>query len=218
MKYNKRFDRTRLIFGDDFEKIFDKKVLVCGLGGVGGICFDALYRNGIDVNGVDYDIFEPSNQNRQIHSNNVGDKKAAVFEEIYNKKCFDFKISKEFFEKFSNELKKYSVIIDCVDDVNAKVELAFFTHFNKIKFFSSGGGAKKLDISKIKIANYDKTYGDTLCKKFKTELKKRNFSGKFKMVFSDEQPACVELGSFMPVTASFGLYLASLCIDYLRKK
>lgn len=215
---NARFDRVKLIFGDDFDKIFGKKVLVCGLGGVGGMCFDALYKNGVDVNGIDFDSFELSNQNRQLHSQNVGLKKAEVFASFYGAKCYGEKITKDFLQTHKDEFQKYEVIIDCVDDIDAKVELAFFTHFNKIKFFSSGGGAKRLDISKIKIADYDKTYGDALCKKFKLELKKRDFRGKFKMVFSDESPACSSLGSFMPVTASFGLNLASLCINYLRKK
>ncbi|MEE6538228.1 ThiF family adenylyltransferase, partial [Campylobacter jejuni] len=42
--------------------------LVCGLGGVGGICVDALYRSGFkNLTLIDADKFEITNQNRQIH-------------------------------------------------------------------------------------------------------------------------------------------------------
>jgi tRNA A37 threonylcarbamoyladenosine dehydratase len=55
-----------------------------------------------------------------------------------------------------------------------------------------------------------KTYGDKLAKKFRYELKKAGFKGKFDVVFSPEEPKCIELGSFMAVTGSFGLTLCSL--------
>lgn len=69
---NDRFTRIKWLVGEEkFQKISQTKVLVCGLGGVGGICVDALYRSGFkNLTLIDADKFEITNQNRQIHSEN----------------------------------------------------------------------------------------------------------------------------------------------------
>ena len=80
------------------------------------------------------------------------------------------------------------------------------------------GGARKIDSTRIKVAPVFKTYGDALAKKFRYELKKSGFKGSFDVVFSGEEPRCKNLGSFMGVTASFGLNLASLLIRKLLEE
>ena len=62
-----RFTRIKWLFGDEnFNKFSQLKVLVCGLGGVGGVCVDALFRTGFkNFVLIDADSFELSNQNRQ---------------------------------------------------------------------------------------------------------------------------------------------------------
>lgn len=51
-------------------------MLLFGVGGVGGHCLDALYRTGVvDVTIVDFDVYDISNQNRQIGSEAVGEVK-----------------------------------------------------------------------------------------------------------------------------------------------
>lgn len=207
-----RFTRVKWLIKDkNFEKITKTKVLVCGLGGVGGMCVDALFRTGFThLTLIDADSFEITNQNRQIHSEYIGEEKAKVFERIYNAKGIVSKIDEEFLKNF--DLGAFDLIIDAIDDIPAKVALAKEIDFKKQIFISSTGGARKLDSTRIKIASIFKTHGDALAKKFRYELRKSGFKGDFDVVFSDETPHCKDLGSFMGVTACFGLTLASLAL------
>lgn len=114
----------------NFKKISQTKVLVCGLGGVGGICVDALYRSGFkNLTLIDADKFEITNQNRQIHSENIGEEKAKVFERIYKVKGIVSKIDENFLKNF--DLSEFDLIIDAIDDIPAKVALAHLIDFKK---------------------------------------------------------------------------------------
>ncbi|WP_291951203.1 ThiF family adenylyltransferase [Campylobacter sp.] len=207
-----RYTRIKWLINDDnFNKIQNTKILVCGLGGVGGICVDALYRSGFtNLTLIDADKFEITNQNRQIHSENINEEKAKVFERIYKVKGIVSKIDDQFLSEF--DLSEFDLIIDAIDDIPAKVALANLINFKKQIFISSTGGARKLDPTRIKTTSIFKTYGDALAKKFRYELRKSGFKGNFDVVFSDEEANCKNLGSFMGVTASFGLTLASLAL------
>ncbi|MBZ7934181.1 MULTISPECIES: ThiF family adenylyltransferase [Campylobacter] len=213
-----RFTRIKwLITEENLDKILKTKVLVCGLGGVGGICVDALFRSGFtNLTLIDGDCFEVTNQNRQIHSEHIGEEKAKVFEKIYKARGIVARIDQEFLDQF--DLSSFDLIIDAIDDIPAKVTLANSIDFEKQIFISSTGGARKLDPTRIKTTSIFKTYGDALAKKFRYELRKSGFNKDFDVVFSDEAPCCKDLGSFMGVTASFGLALASLALKKVIDK
>ena len=63
-----QFERTRMIFGmTRMEKLYSSRVIVFGIGGVGGFAAEALVRSGmgaLDI--VDNDTVSLSNLNRQI--------------------------------------------------------------------------------------------------------------------------------------------------------
>ncbi|WP_270980636.1 tRNA threonylcarbamoyladenosine dehydratase [Campylobacter upsaliensis] len=207
-----RYTRVKWLVGDEnYEKISRTRVLIFGLGGVGGICTDALFRTGFTkLTLIDADSFETTNQNRQLHSEHIGENKAEVFAKIYKVKGVVAKVDEEFLSTF--DLSKFDLIIDAIDDIPAKVALANKIDFKKQIFISSTGGARKLDPTLIKTTSIFKTYGDALAKKFRYELRKSGFKGDFEVVFSNEEAKCKNLGSFMGVTASFGLALASLAL------
>ncbi|EAK0462734.1 tRNA threonylcarbamoyladenosine dehydratase [Campylobacter upsaliensis] len=207
-----RYTRVKWLVGDEnYEKISRTRVLIFGLGGVGGICTDALFRTGFTkLTLIDADSFEITNQNRQLHSEHIGENKAEVFAKIYKVKGVVTKVDEEFLSTF--DLSKFDLIIDAIDDIPAKVALANKIDFKKQIFISSTGGARKLDPTLIKTTSIFKTYGDALAKKFRYELRKSGFKGDFEVVFSNEEAKCKNLGSFMGVTASFGLTLASLAL------
>jgi len=209
-----RFSRCRLLFGDDFEKLQNAKVLLFGVGGVGSFCLDALYRTGIGhITAIDFDCFEVTNQNRQIGSEALNMIKIERMKELYpNIDGFEAKITPLWVEEF--DFEPYDLVIDAIDDMPAKVAIA-----KKVshKLISSMGGAKKLDPTKIEITHIWKTYGDAFARKFRNELKKIHFNKKFDVVFSPEEAKCKSLGSFVGVTGSFGLTLASLAIKKLLK-
>ena len=62
-----------------------------------------------------------------------------------------------------------------------------------------------------------KSYGDKFGSKIRYELRKRGFKKKYKVIFSSEEAVVKEKGSFMGVTASFGLTMCSETIKFLRK-
>lgn len=210
-----RFTRCEWLFGDEkFKKLQNSNVLVCGVGGVGGVCVDALARSGVGkITIIDKDIFDITNQNRQIYSEVVGAVKVDEFAKRYqNITAVREFITPEFIENF--DFEPFDLIVDAIDDVPAKVALALKTYK---KLISSMGGAKRLDPTQIKVADIFKTYNDPFAKKIRAELKRAGFKGKFSVVFSSELPNCTRLGSFMGVTACFGLNLAALAIKRLTQ-
>lgn len=209
-----RFTRSRWIFGDKFEKLQSSKVLVCGCGGVGGVCIDALYRSGVGhITAIDCDKFDITNQNRQIGSENIGEYKTDVFARLYpGLKRVNLKLTPSVISEF--DFSEFDLIMDCIDDIPAKVAIAKIC---SKRLLSSMGGAKRLDPTKIKVASIWKTTNDPFARKIRYELKKAGFKGDYKVVFSTEAPNCVNLGSFIGVTASFGLNLASLAVNRLIK-
>jgi tRNA A37 threonylcarbamoyladenosine dehydratase len=207
-----RFTRCRILFGDNFEKIQNSKVLLLGVGGVGGFCLDSLYRTGVkNITIVDFDTFEITNQNRQLGSEAIGMSKVERMKELYSGiEGYNLKITPKWVEEF--DFEPFDLVIDAIDDMPAKVAIAMKC---SDKLISSMGGAKKLDPTKIEIVDIWKTYNDGLAKKFRSELKKIGFKKKFDVVFSSELPNCKDLGSFVGVTGSFGLTLSSLALKKL---
>ncbi|PAF52485.1 ThiF family adenylyltransferase [Helicobacter sp. 13S00477-4] len=214
------FTRTRFLFGDDFELFRDKKVIIFGLGGVGGFALDCLYRTGIgQITIVDKDTFDITNQNRQIGSHQVGQNKVDVLAGMYPG-VIPIKdiLNREFLKDFDPQ--SYDYIIDAIDDIPAKVELAKkCSHIAYGKYICSTGSAKKLNPLEIKVDSIWKSYGDKFAAKFRVLLKKESFFGDFKVIFSPENPKCKPLGSFSAVTGSFGLQIGSEVIrDILSRR
>lgn len=204
-----KFTRSRALFGEDFAKIQNANVLVCGCGGVGGLCIDALCRAGVGkITIIDDDKFDITNQNRQLYSQNLGENKVEVFAKIYPQITpICMRLSPENIAQM--DFEGFDVIIDAIDDTKSKIALALKTH---AKLISSFGAAKRIDPTKIKVANVWQTHDDALARKIRTELKKANFKGKYLCVFSDEASRCKDLGSFMGVSGAFGLILSSLAV------
>jgi tRNA A37 threonylcarbamoyladenosine dehydratase len=204
----KQFNKVKKILGSHFIKISNLKIIIFGIGGVGGYALDCLYRNGVsNITIVDFDIFEESNRNRQIGSdNNIGKLKVKVLKNIYPKiETISEKVTLENIQKFN--LTNFDYVIDALDDIPIKVELA--KRVDSKKLISSMGSANKLNPLKIEIKSIWKTHTDPLARKFRYELRKSGFSGDFKTIFSSEISYGEQGGSFSAVTGSFGLIICS---------
>ncbi|WP_306528690.1 ThiF family adenylyltransferase [Campylobacter sp.] len=210
-----RFSRSRLLFGEDFARLQSAKILICGCGGVGGAAIEALYRSGaVNLSVIDCDRFEITNQNRQLGSECLGELKCEVFARKFKGMTpIVARIDEEFLSEF--DLAQFDFIIDAIDDVGAKIALALRCSEAGVDFVSSMGGAKRLDPSKIEIRSIWRTQGDPLARKIRSELRKRGFAGDFDVVCSSEPPRVKSMGSFMGVTASFGLFIASYVVRRL---
>ncbi len=209
-----RFEKCRLLFGDDFEKITKAKIILFGVGGVGSFCLDALYRSGVkNITIVDFDTYELTNQNRQIGSQYLGETKTEALAKLYpGINYITLKVTTKWIKEF--DFEKYDLVIDAIDDIPVKVALAKKTYK---KLVSSCGGAKRINPTLIEIASIWKTTNDPFAKKFRYELKKSDFKEDFQVVFSKELPKkCDGMGSFVGVTGSMGLALSSLALQKLR--
>lgn len=206
-----RFERCKMLFGqEDFDKIQKAKIILLGVGGVGGHALDCLYRTGIkDITIVDFDTYDITNQNRQIGSEELDAVKVERLERLYpGVKGINAKIDLEWIE--NNPLEEYDLILDAIDDIRPKV--AIIKRYYK-KLISSGGSAKRIDSTKIEYINIWKTYNDPFVRKIRDTLKKDGFRKNFKIIFSGENPKCTTKGSFSGVTGSFGLTMCSLAIN-----
>ncbi len=208
-----KYDRVKKLFHNDFEKLKNSKILLIGVGGVGGYCLDSLQRTGLtNITIVDFDKFDITNQNRQIGSEYIGEYKVHIFKKLYPSVTpICKKITPSWVDNF--DFSCYDLIIDAIDDIPSKVALANKNYKN---FISSCGGANRVDPTQITIDSIWKTINDPFAKKFRYELKKSGFQNKFDVVFSKELPKkCKELGSFVGVTGTMGLTLCSLAIRKL---
>jgi tRNA A37 threonylcarbamoyladenosine dehydratase len=208
-----KYERCIQLFGEDFGKIQKAEILILGVGGVGSFVLDCLYRTGVKkITIVDKDLYDESNQNRQIGSDRVGEVKVKRLAELYEGVTPIHRlIDVAFVEEF--DFSHFDVVVDAVDDMRAKVAIA-----KKVshKLISSTGSARKTDPTKIERASIWKTHGDKLAKKFRYELKKAGFKGDFLAIFSDEE-ITAQSGSFVGVTGSFGLAVCSEVIARVRE-
>jgi len=210
-----KYDRIKLLLQDDFSKLQNANVLLLGVGGVGSFCLDCLYRSGVkNITIVDFDTYDETNQNRQMWSELHKDEvKVEALKEHYPElKVINRRIDEEWVNAF--DFEPYDLILDAIDDRNAKLALAQKCYK---KLISSFGSAKRLDPTKIKVDTIWKSYGDKFGSKIRYELKKRGFNKKYKVIFSSEDIQTKEKGSFMGVTAAFGLTMCAEAIKEIKK-
>ena len=211
-----RYQRCKELFGEDYAKIKDAKVLILGVGGVGSYALDCLYRSGVnDITIVDYDVYDKSNLNRQIGSDNaIGECKVTTLTTLYpGIKGIVKQMDLAWVESF--DFEPYDIVIDAADTTRVKVEVAKRCYK---KLIMSLGSAKRYDFSKIEVTTIFKTHGDALARKIRSELKRARFNKKFTVVFSTEEPKVKDKGSFVGVTGAFGLAICSEAIKRLLKK
>jgi tRNA A37 threonylcarbamoyladenosine dehydratase len=212
-----KYDRTKKLFGDEiFAQFQDTKLILLGVGGVGSFALDALYNTGItNITIVDFDTYEDSNMNRQLGSvGNIGRIKVDALKEKYPEVItINEKITPQWIDEF--DFSSYDYILDAIDDIKPKVHL-IQRHYKKI--ITTSGSAKRIDPSKIEYKSIWDTFNDPFIRKIRTELKQKGFKKKFKVIFSSENPMCIEKGSFEGVTGSFGLMMASITIQKIIAK
>lgn len=210
-----KYDRIKLLLNEDFDKLQNAKIILLGVGGVGSFCLDCLVRSGItDITIVDFDVYDESNQNRQMWSElHLGESKVEALQKHYpHAKIINVRIDEQWVWDF--DFDEYDLVLDAIDDTKAKLALAQKCYK---KLISSFGSAKRLDPTKVEVADIWKTYGDKFGSKIRYELKKRGFNKKYKAIFSSEEAVTKEKGSFMGVTATFGLTMCAEAIKFLRK-
>lgn len=191
-----QFSRTELLLGEDgMNKLANSTVAIFGVGGVGSFAAEGLARAGIGhLVLIDNDLICLTNINRQIHSTRktVGQPKTEAMKarilEI-NPKCQvdtinDFYLP-ENAEKFFNQ--PYDYVVDAIDTVTGKINLARQCYKLGIPLISSMGAGNKLDPTMFEVTDIYKTSVDPLARVMRKKLKEYHIP-KLKVVYSKEKP------------------------------
>ena len=224
-KHPNQFSRLSTLIGEDkLDILKEKKVLVVGVGGVGGYVVESLARSGIgNITIVDYDVVDITNINRQIIAltSTIGCKKVELFKKRIKDINPNCKV--EIFDIFLNEenylnliRSDYDYIIDCCDDIKAKKILLREANNRNISFISSMGTANKIDPSKLEIVDLRKTVNDPLARIMRKFLKEERINKKIMVLSSTELPIKnSKLGSNAFVPATAGLLISSYVVEKL---
>lgn len=193
-----RFSRTARIFGEEaMQRLRHASVAVFGIGGVGGYAVEALARSGIGKFTLfDKDVVDVTNINRQIIAlqDTIGRLKCDVMRErilaIHPEAeviCHPVFYLPETASEFP--LTDYDYVIDAVDTVSAKIQLAVEAKASNIPIISAMGAGNKTDPARLEVADLAKTSVCPLARIMRYELKKRGITH-LKVVYSQE-PAVV---------------------------
>ena len=220
------FLRTRWLIGTDaVDRLQNKKVIVFGIGGVGGYCIEALARTGVGrLDIVDYDRVDVTNINRQIIATTetvgalkVDVMKARIASIVPETEVRTYPIM--FNETTADEIdfSDYDYVVDAVDQVTAKLLIIEKAQAAGVSVLSAMGAGNKLHPEALELAMLSETQVCPLARVMRREVKKRGL-GDFPVVYSKEAPKKVEgLEERSPASISFvpsaaGLIAASKVI------
>lgn len=230
------YTRTLMMIGEEnLAKLSKAKILICGVGGVGGMTAEALARSGAKyLRLVDHDVVSASNINRQLIATQktIGQSKVGLWKERILEISPEIEVDarKAYFDKDSAEelLKDIDYIVDAIDSVKAKADLIFLAKEKNIPILSAMGMANKTDPTRIRVTDIAKTTYCGLARALRYELKKKKVK-KHKVVFTDELPFCPypnekekkgagpAPASMMIVPATAGLLLANELMQEIFK-
>jgi tRNA threonylcarbamoyladenosine dehydratase len=191
-----QFSRSQLLFGAQaMEKLKNSSVAVFGIGGVGSYAVEALVRGGVGGLALfDDDRVCLTNINRQVIATrqSVGMPKVEAMRErileinpdcrVEMNPCFYTPANADQFD-----LSRYDYIVDAVDTVSAKLELAVRAVKAGVPIISCMGAGNKLDPTQFEVADIYSTSVCPLARVMRRELKARGIA-KLKVVYSRELP------------------------------
>ena len=219
--------RTAKLLGEQaVERLAGVKIAVFGLGGVGGHAAEALVRTGVGaLDIIDGDAVALSNINRQLaalHST-IGRLKTDVCGERFldinpelKLRKFPFFFGEDTAEKF--DFGEYDYVLDCIDDVSAKVLLAEICTQKNVRIISSMGAGNKLNPMGFRVADIYETSVCPLARVMRQRLRKAGVE-RLRVVYSTEEPVITERtpASCAYVPSAAGLLMAAAVIDELTR-
>ena len=226
---------SRFLGDEAVDSLWDRFVVVVGVGAVGSYCLEALARSGIGTfRLVDFDTVEYSNINRQLVAleSTIGKRKVDVACSRIHDIEHEIKVQtlpvfvdestiEQVFAPF--EGKTPDLIVDAIDSVKSKCLLLSQAYARNIPVVSSMGAALRKDPSLVRTGDLMDTWGCPLAKQVRTNVRKQGVGKGIDVVFS---PEVVEftygqdgrqkvLGSLPTLTGIFGLTLAHLALNRL---
>lgn len=203
--------QERLIGKDNCEILKRATIMVCGLGGVGGACCEALCRAGVGrLILIDNDTVCETNLNRQAFAfcDTIGMRKVEAARKkllLINRELetvlLDIFLSCENIEKILLEYKP-DYVVDAIDNVTAKLELARVCTQNNIPIIASMGTGNKLNPERLQISDISKTNVCPLARVMRRKLKDLGIK-KLTVLWSDEVPIIPSGSERTPASVSF---------------
>ncbi len=190
-----QFSRTELLFGEEaMQKLYNSKVMVFGVGGVGGYAVEALARSGVgEIHICDNDEVSLTNINRQILATHktLGKLKVDVCQERIhdiNPNCIVKKFNLFYLPETEQmfDFSYYDYIVDAIDTVSGKIALAVNAKKAKTPIISCMGAGNKVNPQMFEVADIYSTSVCPLAKVMRRELKKRGIDS-LKVVYSKEE-------------------------------
>ena len=255
-QYQRRFQGTQTLYGRATADSFAAAhVYVIGVGGVGSWAAEALARTAIGhITLIDLDVLVASNVNRQLPAldSTFGQSKIAAMgarlEQINPQAQIhlvdDFLTPDNVADLLpSRERAKQKalnnqpiVILDCVDDMQAKLAIALHCRFNKLKLICAGGAGGKIDPRYITVSDLKDSYQDPLLARLRHKLRvdkginsalKEKFG--IKCVYSTEPPKvdkscqtnglhCGGYGSTVVVTSVVAMVMVSEALKIIAQQ
>ena len=221
------FTRTRQLIGEGGLAALQRaRVILFGVGGVGGWCAETLLRTGIGhLTIVDFDKVDITNLNRQVVATaaNIGQNKVQEMQKRLLQICpeadiqiIDKQYNVETADSF--DLAQFDIVIDAIDMVECKALLLYNATIAGCRVYSSMGAGRKLNPQQIRIAEFWKVQGCPLARALRTKMKKSGLLpiSKIQCVYSEEIAS--EKGTMAQVVGVFGMTLASMVINDLVSK
>ena len=230
------FTRTQEILGQHvFEQLQQVRVILFGVGGVGGWCAESLIRTGVQhLTLVDFDQIALSNLNRQLVAtyDAIGLPKVEQMRQrllSINPNADIQTICQRYDEDSASQyvFDHYDYVIDAIDTVSGKIAIAEAAMAAGVPMISCMGTGNKLDPTAFRVTDLSKTSGCPLARVMRRELKKRGILH-LQVVYSEEAPieipSCInpETGKQIPASISFvppvaGLIAAGEAVKELVK-
>jgi len=196
---NNQFLRSEMLWGPEGQRrLAESHVILFGLGGVGSYTAECLARAGVgELTIVDNDTVGLTNLNRQLealHSTLGQNKTDAVAARLLDINpdlklhpicgTYDAAHRDDFFPAGCH----YDYIVDAIDLVSCKLDLAETALRLNIPMVMALGTGNKLDPTLLRLADISETYGCPLARVMRKELKRRGIQ-QMRVVFSPEEPA-----------------------------
>ncbi|MBQ9792970.1 MAG: ThiF family adenylyltransferase [Clostridia bacterium] len=215
--------KTEIVIGkQNVEKLKNSNIIVLGVGGVGGYVTEMLARLGIEnLTIVDFDLVSKSNLNRQIIALNstLGKQKVEVFKNRIldiNPACEIKTINTKILKENVGEILNinYDYVIDCIDDIPAKIAIAKHCKDNNINIISSMGTGNRYKMPKFEVSDISKTSYDKLAKKLRKLLKDEGITSLDVVYTKEEVEKTESLGSVV----YYPLMCAGVIVSFVVNK
>lgn len=179
---SRRFNSLQRLYGEKAtQQLAQSHVFIAGIGGVGSWVAEALARSGVgQLTLADLDHVAESNINRQVHAlgSTVGMAKieamAARIADI-NPEC-KLNLIDDFIDgqNIALYIKQYSpnILLDCTDQVKAKIAMLLAAKQYHIPFFMCGGAGGKTDVFSLRYSDLASVKNDNLLGRIRQILRK----------------------------------------------